>query len=78
VPGTGSNDWTTQSDHAAFHAEGTPFLYFGVEDHPDYHRASDDVERIEPDFFVRSVETILAAVRGLDRELDALLPRRMP
>jgi len=78
VPGTGSNDWTSQSDHAAFHAAGIPFLYFGVEDHADYHRATDDIERIEPGFFVRSVETILAAVRGLDRELDALVARRTP
>ena len=78
VPGTGSNDWTSQSDHAAFHAAGIPFLYFGVEGHPDYHRATDDVERIEPGFFVRCAETILAAVRGLDRALDTLIPRRTP
>ncbi|MGH7127801.1 MAG: M28 family peptidase, partial [Planctomycetaceae bacterium] len=33
----GGDDWTSASDHGAFHAAGIPFLYFGVEDHPDYH-----------------------------------------
>jgi Zn-dependent M28 family amino/carboxypeptidase len=33
--GPRSDDWTSQSDHGAFHAAGIPFIYFGVEDHPD-------------------------------------------
>src|SRR5690606_566789 len=37
-PDLGSDDWTSQSDHGVFHAAGIPFVYFGVEDHPDYHR----------------------------------------
>ena len=69
LPGTGSNDWTSQSDHGAFHAAGIPFLYFGVEDHPDYHRPTDDFERIQPGFYARAVRTVLAAVRALDEGL---------
>jgi hypothetical protein len=76
LPGTGTNDWTTASDHGPFHAAGIPFLYFGVEDHADYHRPTDDPAAVEPDFYVRSVETILEGVRSLDRELDTLVPRR--
>jgi Zn-dependent M28 family amino/carboxypeptidase len=76
LPGTGTNDWTTASDHGPFHAAGIPFLYFGVEDHADYHRPTDDPAAVEPDFYVRSVETILEAVRSLDRELDTLVPKR--
>ena len=34
-------DWTMQSDHGAFHAQGIPFVYFGVEDHEDYHKPTD-------------------------------------
>lgn len=63
------DDWTTQSDHGAFHAAGIPFVYFGVEDHPDYHRPTDDFERVDPREFVDAVRTILAAVRALDRSL---------
>ncbi|HUF50379.1 MAG TPA: M20/M25/M40 family metallo-hydrolase [Longimicrobiales bacterium] len=69
VAGTGRDDWTSQSDHGAFHAAGIPFLYFGVEDHPDYHRPTDDFEKVDPGFYVRSVRTIAAAVRILDRDL---------
>jgi len=76
LPGTGSNDWTTASDHGPFHARGIPFLYFGVEDHADYHRATDDPDRVDADFYARAVTTILEAVRALDADLDTLVPRR--
>jgi hypothetical protein len=69
VPGTGSDDWTTQSDHAAFHARRIPFIYFGVEDHPDYHRPTDDVERLMPAFYAGAVRTIYDALVSLDRSL---------
>ena len=67
-----SDDWTDASDHGAFHNAGIPFAYFGVEDHPDYHKPTDDVERIEPAFYVRAAETILDALRTFDRNLPAL------
>jgi hypothetical protein len=64
------DDWTEQSDHLAFHARGIPFVYFGVEDHEDYHRPTDDFERIVPGEYVAAVRTILIGLR----ELDAALP----
>lgn len=63
------DDWTTQSDHEAFHEAGIPFVYFGVDDHEDYHRPTDDVERVDPGEYVASVRTILMAVRALDQAL---------
>lgn len=60
-------DWTQSSDHGPFHAARIPFVYFGVEDHADYHKPSDDAARIEPGFYVRAVRTVLAAVDELDR-----------
>jgi Zn-dependent M28 family amino/carboxypeptidase len=66
----GMQDWTNSSDHQPFHAKGIPFVYFGVEDHPDYHRASDEFEAIDPAFFLNSVRTILAAVLAFDETLD--------
>lgn len=68
-PDLGSDDWTSQSDHGVFHAAGIPFVYFGVEDHPDYHRPTDDAERIEPAFFVNAARTVILAVEELDRAL---------
>jgi Zn-dependent M28 family amino/carboxypeptidase len=70
-PEQGHDDWTNQSDQYAFQQAGIPFVYFGVEDHKDYHKPTDDFETITPDFFVRAAETILEAVRALDADLDA-------
>ncbi len=67
--GGGQDDWTTQSDHAAFHQAGIPFIYFGVEDHPDYHKPTDTADKINPAFFYQSALTILDAVTTIDRAL---------
>jgi Zn-dependent M28 family amino/carboxypeptidase len=72
-----SDDWTKQSDHYAFHREQIPFVYFGVEDHKDYHKPSDDFETITQVFFVRATETILEVVKTLDANLSTVeKPRR--
>lgn len=65
-PEDGQDDWTLQSDHGAFHEAGIPFVYFGVEDHPDYHQPTDTADRIDPTFFAAAARTILDAVRALD------------
>ena len=69
-PKLGMGDWTNQSDHYAFHAAKIPFIYFGVEDHKDYHRSTDDFAGIQPEFYVRAVETITEAVKSLDSDLN--------
>jgi Zn-dependent M28 family amino/carboxypeptidase len=68
--GPGEDDWTTESDHWAFHMAGVPFVYFGVEDHPDYHKPTDTAERIDPVFYRNVVEMALDAVLALDRGID--------
>lgn len=65
-------DWTMLSDHGAFHEVGVPWIYFGVEDHPDYHKPTDDFAAIPQDFFRRSAQTVLQAVRAFDEDLDAI------
>jgi hypothetical protein len=67
-----AEDWTQQSDHGVFHAAGIPFVYFGVEDHPDYHRPTDDAERIDPGFLAGAVATIIEAVERFDEQLPTL------
>jgi Zn-dependent M28 family amino/carboxypeptidase len=68
--GSAGDDWTFSSDHGPFHRAGVPFVYFGVEDHDDYHRPTDDFEKVDPGFYVRSVTTILEALLALDRSLS--------
>lgn len=63
----GSDNWVNASDHAAFHREGIPFLYFGVSDHPDYHRPTDDADHVDAVVFTAVVETLWRALEALDR-----------
>lgn len=70
-PALGKDDWTSQSDHMAFHVIGKPWVYFGVEDHPDYHQPSDDFAAIPADFFRASASTVELAVRTFDRQLES-------
>jgi Zn-dependent M28 family amino/carboxypeptidase len=72
-PEQGHDDWTNQSDQYAFQQVGIPFVYFGVEDHKDYHQPSDDFETITRDFFIHAAETILDAVSLFDASPAALL-----
>jgi Zn-dependent M28 family amino/carboxypeptidase len=67
----GEQDWTRSSDHQPFHALQIPFVYFGVEDHPDYHRATDEFNRIDPGFFLNAVRTILDSVLEFDSHLGS-------
>jgi len=63
-------NWTNSSDHAPFHQAGIPFVYFGVEDHVDYHRPTDDFENVDPAEYLASVRTILTVLRALDEALS--------
>ncbi len=74
---TPGDDWTTSSDHAAFHAKGIPFLYLGVEDHPDYHQPGDDAEKIDPAFYRAAVEFSYTLLRTVDARLETF-PSRTP
>jgi hypothetical protein len=67
---TGEDNWVDASDHAAFYRAQIPFLYLGVNYHPDYHRPSDDFERITPSVFISATELSIASFRALDRALD--------
>lgn len=71
-PEQGHDDWTNQSDQYAFHKAGIPFVYFGVEDHKDYHKPTDDFETITQPFFVHAAETVLDAVEMFDSDLDTI------
>lgn len=62
-----TDNWTFASDHGPFHQAKIPFIYFGVEDHPDYHKPTDDFENIEVAFFVDVVNYIIDAIGEFDR-----------
>lgn len=62
----GLQDWTNSSDHAPFHKKNIPFLYFGVEDHKDYHQPTDNFENIHPEFYKKAVNTIISIFSDID------------
>lgn len=66
-PEQGADDWTNSSDHGPFHKEGIPFIYFGVEDHANYHQATDTFENIHPDFYYNAASFVLDAIIRLDK-----------
>ncbi|HUH28522.1 M28 family peptidase [Gelidibacter sp.] len=62
----GLENWTMSSDQAPFHQNNIPFLYFGVEDHQDYHKPTDTFENIHPEFYKNAVKTIISIFITLD------------
>lgn len=60
------DDWTFASDHGPFHQRNIPFLYFGVEDHPDYHKESDEFEGIQQDFYLEATKIVIKATQAID------------
>lgn len=75
--GEDRDDWTLLSDHAAFFRIGIPHLYFGVEDHPDYHQPTDDFEKIDQDWFLRSVDSVIMIAIEMDQRLDEIYAMRV-
>jgi Zn-dependent M28 family amino/carboxypeptidase len=72
VAGSKEDDWTRDSDHYPFHEAGIPFVYFGVEDEAHHHKPTDDAETVTQEFFIGAANTILAAIRKLDANLEAI------
>ncbi|WP_299820437.1 M28 family peptidase [uncultured Pontibacter sp.] len=58
-PEQGTDDWTSQSDHFQFHKRQIPFVYFGVEDHPHYHKPTDDFNNINPTFYADAAALVI-------------------
>ncbi len=73
----GQQDWTFASDHGEFHRAGIPFIYFGVEDHKDYHQPTDRFETINQVFFIKATEMIIDQVVNLDENLPAIQVEKM-
>lgn len=71
-PEQGQDDWTFQSDHGSFHRQKIPYIYFGVEDHKDYHKPTDDYPTLTKAFYVHGVETILEAVKVFDKNAASI------
>jgi len=72
LPDSGKDDWTMQSDQGPFAKENIPFIYFGVEDHDDYHKPTDKFANINQNFFHSASTAILRSVIKLDKDLSKI------
>lgn len=68
-PSEGHNDWTNQSDHYPFHKAHIPYLYFGVEDHPDYHKPTDTFDKVDKSFYYQVCNMIRETLVLLDKQV---------
>lgn len=55
------------SDHASFYQKGMPVLFFFTGLHDDYHRPSDDFDKINKEDEARVVRFVHQVIRYLDR-----------
>jgi len=66
----GADNWTFASDHRVFHRKKIPFVYFGVEDHQDYHQPSDTYSEINETFYVEVVDMLIKVLEKYDTHLE--------
>ena len=69
-------DWTKDSDHYVFHEAGIPWIYFGVEDFDQHHKATDDAATIGREFLAGAAATVIAAVQEFDAHLEQIAVQR--
>jgi Zn-dependent M28 family amino/carboxypeptidase len=70
MDGGGLEDWTHSSDHGPFHDAGIAWVYFGVEDHADYHQPTDTPDRVDAGFYGDAADMIIEAIRAIDTRVD--------
>ena len=68
------DDWTFSSDHRIFHKKKIPYVYFGVEDHKDYHNYTDTFENINQQFYINAVKLIIKAIENYDTSITISKP----
>lgn len=74
TPDLGPDDWSFASDHAAFLRAGIPIIYLGVEDHADYHKPTDTFDKVDPDMFARSLDTVILMAEAADDWVASAIP----
>jgi len=62
----GGGDGFGSSDHSSFYAKNIPVLHFFTDSHEDYHRATDDVEKINAQGEARVINLAFDMITKLD------------
>ncbi len=76
---SGSDDGFGPSDHSSFYAKDIPVLHFFTDIHDDYHRATDDADKINAQGEARVVDLAAAVIRtAADRASRPTFVRMAP
>ena len=68
-------NWPSASDHGPFYRADIPYLFFGGQEHSDYHQPSDTADRIDIDFLKGALDAIWFTVQWLEQHSpDTLRP----
>lgn len=68
----GSGDGFGSSDQSSFYAKNIPVLHFFTDLHNDYHRATDDIEKINSAGEARVVDLAFRVIESIDARNDKL------
>ena len=68
----GSGDGFGSSDQSSFYAKDIPVLHFFTDIHDDYHRATDDVEKIDAGGEARVVDLAYRVIESIDDRASRL------
>lgn len=68
----GGGDGFGSSDHSSFYAKNIPVLHFFTDSHEDYHRATDDVEKINVAGEARVVDLAWRLTEAIDDRASRL------
>lgn len=60
--------WMYSSDNGPFHKKGIPNITFSEEDHPDYHKPTDDFKNTNPVFYKKVVQLIEEFIEEVDAD----------
>jgi len=66
---TSKDYWMESSDNAPYFFKNIPNITFSEEDHPDYHKATDEFEGIDLIFYKNVVDLISKSIRLIDNNL---------
>ncbi|CAL2103097.1 Zn-dependent amino-or carboxypeptidase, M28 family [Tenacibaculum sp. 190130A14a] len=61
--------WMESSDNAPFFKNNIPNITFSEEDHPDYHKHTDDIDNTNPEFYKNVVVLIKNTIHVFDSNL---------
>ncbi len=68
VPITTDSSGTGPSDHTKFYLKKIPVLHFFTGSHSDYHKPSDDVDKLNAEGEVLVLNTIIKVIESMDSE----------